>query len=173
MPESSLIKKYANRRLYDTRESRYITVADIRRMVEKKQHFTVVDAKTGEDLTRTVLMQVINDYEAFSADSIMPISMLRQVVQLYGSKFAQQFVAFVEENLIEFMKQLDQHDLIDAALLATMKQPLNDELVARLVGAGGQMAAPLQSDSTPLDELRSEIRSLQEKLDALTQAIET
>ena len=178
LSEVKLIKKYANRRLYDTSESHYITLPDIRKMVEAKQQFTVIDAKTGADLTRTVLMQVINDYEALTEDAILPISILRQIVQLYGSKFANEFVAFVEENLVQFMGQLDHTDLGDEALLASMRQPLNKELVAQLLGSDPSAPpAVVEQPSTPavtteqLSELKDEIKLLQEKLDNFTGSI--
>ena len=180
LSEVKLIKKYANRRLYDTGESHYITLPDIRKMVEAKKQFTVVDAKSGEDLTRSVLMQVINDYEALTEDAILPISILRQSVQLYGSQFASEFVAFVEENLVQFMGQLDSHNRGDEALLASMRQPLNKELVAQLLGANpaessgqnSRKAHPLEPvTAAQLSELKDEIKLLREKLDSFTQKI--
>lgn len=78
-----LIKKYANRRLYDTQTSSHITISDIRKLVIEEEPFQVVDAKTGEDLTRSILLQIIQEAES-DGEPIFTSDMLRGIIRFYG-----------------------------------------------------------------------------------------
>lgn len=78
-----LIKKYANRRLYDTQTSTHITLQDIRQLVIKEEAFQVVDAKTGEDLTRSILLQIIQEAES-GGEPIFTSEMLKGIIRFYG-----------------------------------------------------------------------------------------
>ena len=78
------IKKYANRRLYNTGTSTYVTLEDLAKMVKVGEDFLVFDAKSGEDITRAVLGQIIFDQEGKEGQSLMPITFLRQLIRLYG-----------------------------------------------------------------------------------------
>jgi len=107
-PESQLrlIKKYPNRRLYDTKTSSYITLADVKQMVLKNEEFQVVDAKTGEDLSRQILLQIILDEESggmpmFSSD------LLSQMIRSYGSAMQGFMGSYLEKN-IEAFQQLQK-----------------------------------------------------------------
>jgi len=82
-PGKITIKKYANRRLYDTSASRYVTLDHLRDLVKENADFEVVDAKTGEDLTRGVLAQIIFEEEAKGAN-LLPVEFLRQLIGFYG-----------------------------------------------------------------------------------------
>jgi len=84
MSEPRVIKKYPNRRLYDTVESRYITLADIRKLVLERTDFLVMDKKTNEDITRSILLQVISDHE-HGGEAVMSSDFLSQVIRSYGS----------------------------------------------------------------------------------------
>jgi polyhydroxyalkanoate synthesis repressor PhaR len=79
-----LIKKYPNRRLYDTQTSVYITLVDVKEMVLAQDEFQVVDAKTGDDLTRSILLQIILEEEA-SGQPLFSSSMLSQMIRFYGN----------------------------------------------------------------------------------------
>ena len=79
------IKKYANRRLYDTESSSYITLDRLAEMVREGREFEVVDAKTGEDITRQVLTQIIVDEEARGGSTMLPVNFLKQIIGLYGN----------------------------------------------------------------------------------------
>ena len=81
--EKVVIKKYANRRLYNTAKSSYVTLEDLAKMVRAGQDFAVYDAKTGEDITRSVLTQIIFEEEA-KGQSMLPTNFLRQLISLYG-----------------------------------------------------------------------------------------
>src|ERR687890_915739 len=93
------IKKYANRRLYDTESSAYITLDRLAEMVREGREFEVVDAKTGEDITRTVLTQIIVDEEARGA-TMLPINFLKQLIGLYGNSM-QNFVPSYPEAAMD------------------------------------------------------------------------
>ncbi len=84
MSEPRVIKKYPNRRLYDTVESRYITLAEIQRLVVEKIDFVVVDKKTNAEITRSILLQVISEQE-HQADPILTQEFMIQVIRCYGS----------------------------------------------------------------------------------------
>lgn len=83
MTTARVIKKYPNRRLYDTEESRYITLADVRDLVLSKTEFVVVDKKSGHDITRAILLQIIIEQEQ-QGDSIMTEAFLSQVIRAHG-----------------------------------------------------------------------------------------
>jgi polyhydroxyalkanoate synthesis repressor PhaR len=96
-----LIKKYPNRRLYDTKTSSYITLADVKQMVLKQEEFQVVDAKSGEDLTRQILLQIILEEESggmpmFSSD------VLSQLIRSYGNAMQGMMGSYLERNLRAF-----------------------------------------------------------------------
>src|SRR4029450_8604208 len=93
-----IIKKYPNRRLYDTANSGYITLVDVKQMVLENLHFQVIDAKTGEDLPRTILLQIILEEEA-GGMPMFSSEMLAQMIRFYGS--AQQTImgSYIEQNV--------------------------------------------------------------------------
>lgn len=104
MSEPRIIKKYPNRRLYDTVESRYITLADIRRLVTDKITFVVIDKKTQEDITRSILLQVISEQEHMG-EPLMSQDFLSQVIRSYGGAM-QSFVGnYLEQSLKLFQQQ--------------------------------------------------------------------
>lgn len=107
MSEPRIIKKYPNRRLYDTEESRYITLADIRRLVIDKVNFVVVDKKSGNDITRSILLQVISEQEQ-SGEPIMSRDFLAQVIRSYGGAMQGLVAGYLEQSLKLFMSQ-QQH----------------------------------------------------------------
>jgi polyhydroxyalkanoate synthesis repressor PhaR len=98
---SRLIKKYPNRRLYDTCTSTYITVADIKQLVLAHEAVQVVDAKSGEDLTRAVLLQVILEEEAGAAPMFSP-DLLSQMIRFYGNAMQGVMGGYIENNIKSF-----------------------------------------------------------------------
>ena len=101
MSETRVIKKYPNRRLYDTVESRYITLADIRRLVVEKVEFVVVDKKTQEDITRTILLQVIAEQE-HRTDPLLSREFLSQVIRSYGTPVQSGMTGYLEQSVRQF-----------------------------------------------------------------------
>jgi polyhydroxyalkanoate synthesis repressor PhaR len=107
MSEPRVIKKYPNRRLYDTVESRYITLADVRRLVMEKIDFVVVDKKTQEDITRSILLQVIAEQE-HEGDPMMSQDFLAQVIRAYGGTMQGLVGDYLEQSLKLFTAQQSQ-----------------------------------------------------------------
>lgn len=98
-----VLKKYPNRRLYDTRSSSYITLADVKRMVMGAEPFEVRDAKTGEDLTRSILLQIILEEETDGVP-IFSTQMLAQLIRFYGHAMQGMMGAYLEKNLQTFVE---------------------------------------------------------------------
>ena len=111
MPEQQrLIKKYPNRRLYDTRTSSYITLADVKDLVLGHEHFQVVDAKTGEDLTRSILLQIILEEEAGGAP-MFTSDLLAHMIRFYGNAMQGMLGKYLENNMktfVEFQKKMQE-----------------------------------------------------------------
>lgn len=111
--EIRLIKKYPNRRLYDTATSSYITLADVKQLVLDQIEFKVVDAKTEEDLTRSILLQIILEEEGAGAP-MFSSSMLAQIIRFYGNAMQGMMGSYLEKNIqtfIEIQKKLQEQGL--------------------------------------------------------------
>lgn len=93
------IKKYANRRLYDTGTSTYVTLEDLAAMVKRGEDFVVCDAKTGEDITRPVLTQIIFEQESKDGQSLLPIAFLRQLIRFYGDSMQMLVPSYLEFSI--------------------------------------------------------------------------
>ena len=104
MSTPRIIKKYPNRRLYDTEESRYITLADIKDLVLRETNFVVVDKKNGDDITRCILLQVISDQEQ-NGEAVMSEDFLAQVIRIYGKIAPGIMSKHLEQSLRQFMAQ--------------------------------------------------------------------
>src|SRR5437868_1168300 len=108
MPEAKpenptrLIKKYPNRRLYDTKTSSYITLADVKIMVHKQEDFQVIDAKSGEDLTRAILLQIILEEESTGGLPMFSSDLLSQLIRFYGNAMQGVMGTYLEKNIKAF-----------------------------------------------------------------------
>jgi len=107
MPQVRIIKKYPNRRLYDTEISSYITLEDVRQLIVDREDFVVRDARTGSDLTRNVLMQIIAEHEEHG-QPIFSAELLTQVIRLRGDALQGSLGNFLERSLHFFMDQQQQ-----------------------------------------------------------------
>ncbi|TKT75455.1 polyhydroxyalkanoate synthesis repressor PhaR [Aquamicrobium sp. LC103] len=103
-----VIKKYANRRLYNTGTSTYVTLEDLAEMVKKGEDFTVQDAKTGEDITHPVLTQIIFELENKDGQNMLPVSFLRQLIAFYGDQMQMVVPSFLEQSMIAFAKEQER-----------------------------------------------------------------
>ena len=104
MIAARVIKKYPNRRLYDTEESRYITLADVKNLVIGKIEFLVIDKKSGDDITRSILLQVISEQEQHG-EPIMSQDFLSQLIRSYGNAMPGFIANYLEQSLKLFMTQ--------------------------------------------------------------------
>ena len=107
MSEARVIKKYPNRRLYDTEESRYITLSDIRRLVLEKVDFVVIDKKSQADITSSILLQVISEQEQ-SGEPIMSRDFLSQIIRSYGGTMQGMVSSYLEQSMKLFLTQQQQ-----------------------------------------------------------------
>jgi polyhydroxyalkanoate synthesis repressor PhaR len=103
-----VIKKYANRRLYNTGTSTYVTLDDLAEMVKKGEDFTVQDAKTGDDITHPVLTQIIFELENKEGQNMLPISFLRQLISFYGDQMQMVVPSFLEQSMIAFAREQER-----------------------------------------------------------------
>jgi len=173
------IKKYANRRLYDTESSAYITLDRLAQMVREGREFEVVDAKTGEDITRQVLTQIIVDEEARGGATMLPINFLKQIIGLYGNSM-QTFVPQYLESAMEAFQR--NQSAVKDAFGANMFADLAKRNMAMFEEAAQAFAAKGQAFSTKgkpreeaqkpgssdVDQLRAELAALQAKVDKLS-----
>lgn len=104
----TIIKKYANRRLYNTGTSTYVTLEDLSEMVKRGEEFTVQDAKAGTDITHSVLTQIIFELENSSGQTMLPVSFLRQLITFYGDQMQAVVPSYLEQTMNTFMGEQDR-----------------------------------------------------------------
>jgi len=163
------IKKYANRRLYDTESSTYITLDRLAAMVREGREFEVVDAKTGEDLTRTVLTQIIVDEEARGA-TMLPVNFLRQLIGLYGNQMQGMVPQYLEAAMDAFQKnQSAMRDAFGANAFAEIakRNMAMFEDASRAFTGKNKTEEPKAAPGGDVDQLRAELAALQAKIDRL------
>ena len=169
-----IIKKYANRRLYDTESSTYITLERLAEMVRQKRDFKVIDAKSGEDITRGVLTQIIMDEEA-RGSTMLPVNFLRQLISMYGDQMQSVVPQYLEASLDALHR--NQSQFRDAMAGAFAANPFTE--IARrnmdlfAAAAGGKKAAdgdkPAAEDKrAELAGLKAQLAELQKQLDRLS-----
>ena len=189
-----VIKKYANRRLYNTGTSTYVTLEDLAEMVKKGEEFTVQDAKTGDDITHPVLTQIIFELENKDGQNMLPIPFLRQLISFYGDQMQMIVPSFLEQSMIAFSKEQERfREQMKGAFGKTpidmMKTPMKalEEQTRRNVemfqnamrmftpfpSAGGNSAAPAEppkkeEKGDDLQELKAQIAAMQRKLDTMS-----
>ena len=194
--EPVVIKKYANRRLYNTGTSTYVTLEDLADMVKKGEEFTVQDAKTGDDITHPVLTQIIFELENKDGQNMLPIPFLRQLISFYGDQMQMVVPSFLEQSMIAFAKE--QERFREQMKSAIGKSPMDMMKIAAPIKAmeeqarrnielfqnamrlftpfpnGAQQAMPAEAPkgkdsdkSDELSELKQQIASMQRKIDSM------
>ena len=169
-----IIKKYANRRLYDTESSSYITLERLAEMVRQKREFKVVDARSGEDITHNVLTQIIMDEES-RGETLLPVSFLRQLIGLYGGGQMQSMLPqYLEASLEAFQRNQSQmRDALAGAFTANPFAELARRNMELFQSAGRPAAAadPSPAEGAPGDDeierLRAQLADLQAKVEKL------
>lgn len=131
-----LIKKYPNRRLYDTQTSSYITLVDIKQMVLVSEAFSVVDAKSNEDLTRSILLQIILEEESNGAPMFTSIA-LAQIIRYYGHAMQGMMGSYLEKNVQAFTDI--QHKLAENSLGLKEGKTFSPEMWAQFLNVQGPM----------------------------------
>jgi polyhydroxyalkanoate synthesis repressor PhaR len=167
------IKKYANRRLYDTESSSYITLDRLAEMVREGREFEVVDAKTGEDITRQVLTQIIVDEEA-RGSTMLPVNFLKQLIGLYGNSMQGMVPQYLEAAMDAFQRnQSAFQDAFGGKMFADLAKRNMQmfEGASRAFGASpgkpGEKAEKPASESE-IDQLKAELEALRTKVDRLS-----
>jgi polyhydroxyalkanoate synthesis repressor PhaR len=178
------IKKYANRRLYNTASSSYITLEDLAGMVRENVDFQVLDAKTGDDITHAILTQIIMDEEA-NGEQMLPVSFLRQLIGMYGHSMQAMMPSYLEASMDNFRaNQSKIREAFEKGISAGPLAAIHETNMAMmraaaevfLPGAAGGKPADKKPTSPPAsaapshDEiaaLREQMAAMQKKLDEL------
>ncbi|NJC40376.1 polyhydroxyalkanoate synthesis repressor PhaR [Brevundimonas alba] len=184
--ETVVIKKYANRRLYNTATSAYVTLEDLARMVREGAEFVVYDAKTNDDLTRQILTQIIFEEES-RGEALLPVQFLRQLIGFYGGQMQGVLPSYLEMSLDSFARQQEQmRGQFSKAFGAAPGAGLLDEAVKRnmalfadamkmwpgfnaAAAARPAAAPPEQPAADPLAEMRRQMDEMRTQLDKLAQ----
>lgn len=151
------IKKYPNRRLYDTSTSQYINLDAIRSMVMGLQEFRVIDSKTEEDLTKTILLQIISEQEGDDKQSVLTESVLKQLILFYGSDMQGFFRQYLEQSISVFGERHDvmqgmMKDMMDASPINMFQQMVEQNMSAWSSFTGGSAnnaASKRDKDDSP------------------------
>ena len=192
------IKKYANRRLYNTGTSAYVTLEDLATMVKKGEDFVVFDAKTGEDITRSVLTQIIFEQESKGGQGLLPITFLRQLIRFYGDSMQMMVPSYLEFSLDKLTKEkgglAEQYSSMFAANpLASAARPFVGQIEEQtrqnmamfrqalsmftpFSGAAGNGSGGKPTEAPPsepgnaseFDEMRRQIDALQRRMDDMS-----
>ncbi|MCG8271740.1 polyhydroxyalkanoate synthesis repressor PhaR [Aquamicrobium sp. NLF2-7] len=195
--DSVIIKKYANRRLYNTGTSTYVTLEDLAAMVKRGEDFTVQDAKSGDDITHSVLTQIIFELENKDGQNMLPIPFLRQLIAFYGDQMQMIVPSFLEQSMMAFSKEQERFreqmkDALPKSPMDMMKMPLPMKALEEQTRRNMEMfqnamrmftpfpagAAAKQGDGEPhketgerdgdLQDLKEQIAAMQRKLDTLS-----
>ncbi len=184
-----IIKKYANRRLYNTGTSTYVTLEDLASMVKAGEDFVVFDAKTSEDITRSVLTQIIFEQENKEGQNLLPITFLRQLIRFYGDSMQMLVPHYLEVSIDNLVREQGKfRDQMAQAFGVSGFGPLEDmarrnmEMFQRTFAMfapfgrrEGQPAAPAAPEpekpargSDQIDDLKKQMEEMQKRLDRLT-----
>jgi polyhydroxyalkanoate synthesis repressor PhaR len=191
------IKKYANRRLYNTGTSTYVTLEDLAVMVKKGEDFVVFDAKTGEEITRSVLAQIIFEQEGKNGQSLLPITFLRQLIRFYGDSMQMLVPSYLEYSIGNLTSEQQKYreqiqtaiggkDLPGRQIFTALEEQARNNMamfsqalgmfnpfVAATPGAAGEAkAAPSGSaDTAPtadFDTLKKQLQDMQSQIESLS-----
>jgi polyhydroxyalkanoate synthesis repressor PhaR len=195
---ATVIKKYANRRLYNTATSTYVTLDDLATMVKSGSDFLVYDAKTGEDITRSVLTQIIFEEEnKGGAQTMLPVNFLRQLIKAYGDTMQGLVPGYLEFSLDNLMKDQEKYrkQMLDSVGVGEAFKGMEDQakrnmtmfnealkmfnpFAAMMPPAATSSAAPASEAAKPapstsaskdeFDVLKTQLAAMQKKLDDIS-----
>ena len=184
------IKKYANRRLYNTGTSTYVTLEDLATMVKAGEDFAVYDAKTGEDITRSVLTQIIVEQEGKEGQNLLPINFLRQLIRFYGDSMQTMVPRYLEVSIDSLTREQEKfRTQVQQAFGVTPFGPLEDHvrrnmdmfkqaftMFAPFAGAKREDQPAGEADKQPppptpgdLDELKRQLADMQKRVEKLSE----
>jgi polyhydroxyalkanoate synthesis repressor PhaR len=170
------IKKYANRRLYNTQSSSYITLDHLAKMTREGTDFKVLDAKTGDDITHQILTQIIMEAESAGGEQMLPVNFLRQLISMYGNSMQGLVPHYLEASMDNFRtNQQKLREAFEASLGNNPLAKLAQQNLAMFKAAASAFVPGLAEDkpakpteqSDELAALRAQMAAMQEKLDKL------
>lgn len=159
-----LIKKYPNRRLYDTRTSSYITLADVKELVLGHEEFQVLDAKSGDDLTRSILLQIILEEEAGGAP-MFTSDLLAQMIRFYGNAMQGMMGKYLENNIKAFA-DMQQKLQEQAKAIYGENNPLSQDLWAQFLNFQGPALQSMMG--TYIEQSKKMFLQMQEQIESQT-----
>ena len=166
MPASRIIKKYPNRRLYDTKISSYITIEDVRQLIVDGEDFEVRDAKSGDDLTRQVLLQIIAEHEQ-DGEPMLSTQLLSHIIRFYGDSLQGLMGNYLERSMEIFLDQQQQFRQQMGGMIGQTPWTMMNQLTERnlelwrefqhnLIGAMGRSAATKSKDKPAASKARED-----------------
>jgi polyhydroxyalkanoate synthesis repressor PhaR len=185
--QPTTIKKYANRRLYNTGTSTYVTLEDLAAMVKEGEDFLVYDAKTGDDITRSVLAQIIFEQENKAGQNLLPTTFLRQLIRFYGDSMQMVVPKFLEQSLETLTKEQEKfRKQIAGALSGTPFAPLEEQVrrnmelfqqtfsmfkpfVPQRASTEPEKVPEPAAEDDKIDDLRRQMKDMQERLERMSQ----
>lgn len=177
--DAIIIKKYANRRLYNTASSSYITLEDLAKMVRENVEFQVLDAKTGDDITHQILTQIIMDEEANGGQQMLPVSFLRQLIGMYGNSMQALMPSYLEASMANFRENQSKiREAFEKGISATPFAAIHETNMAMMRAAADVLLPGLgkgkdkPSAPKPAPEGRDEIAQLREQMAAMQKKLD-
>ena len=185
--QPTTIKKYANRRLYNTGTSTYVTLEDLAAMVKEGEDFLVYDAKTGDDITSSVLAQIIFEQENKAGQNLLPTTFLRQLIRFYGDSMQMVVPKYLEQSIDTLTREQERFRKQIAGALSGTPFALLEEQVRRnmelfqqtfsmfkpfVPPRGGTEAEKMPepaADDGNIDDLRRQMKDMQERLERMSQ----
>ena len=161
-----LIKKYPNRRLYDTQTSSYITLADVKQLVLGNEEFAVVDAKTTEDLTRSILLQIILEEEA-NGEPMFSSAALSQIIRYYGHAMQGMMGSYLEKNIQVFIDI--QNKLTDNSKGLADDKPFSPEMWTQFMNVQGPMMQGMMSNY--IEQSKGLFMQMQEQMQTQSKSV--
>jgi len=139
MAEERLIRKYANRRLYDAHDSRHVTLDDLRKLIAGGQRIKVVDDKSGEDITRSILLQIIASQEQFGTP-VLSTQLLEAIIRFYGNPIQQMLTNYLEQSIGTLLRQ---QSVLQAEMAKALETPMAP--IAEMARQNMEMWAKMQA----------------------------
>jgi polyhydroxyalkanoate synthesis repressor PhaR len=185
--QPTTIKKYANRRLYNTGTSTYVTLEDLAAMVKEGEDFLVYDAKTGDDITRSVLAQIIFEQENKAGQNLLPTTFLRQLIRFYGDSMQMVVPKYLEQSIDTLTREQEKfRKQLASTLSGTPFAPLEEQVRRNMelfektfsmfkpfaprteTAEPEKPAEPTAGGEDKIDGLRRQMKEMQERLDRMS-----
>ncbi|HEU0149829.1 MAG TPA: polyhydroxyalkanoate synthesis repressor PhaR [Bradyrhizobium sp.] len=186
--QPTTIKKYANRRLYNTGTSTYVTLEDLAAMVKNGEDFLVYDAKTGDDITRSVLAQIIFEQENKAGQNLLPTTFLRQLIRFYGDSMQMVVPKYLEQSIDTLTREQEKFrrqmtDTFSGTPFAPLEEHVrrNMELFQQTFSmfkpfspprpgavAEEKASEPVSGNNDNIDDLRRQMKEMQDRLDRMS-----